>query len=110
MASKIRELCKVFLKDELNIELSVEKTRITNVTKDYVRFLGVDIMRNISAESKIVKRNVKGRYIKSRINSTRLYFYMPVLHIMKKLHEAGFTKLYISQTGVKKTVPNAITK
>jgi hypothetical protein len=106
----MKEECKKFLIEELNIELSEEKTQITNVTKDNVRFLGVDIKRNVSEEAKVIQRVVKGRLIKSRINSTRLYFYMPVLHIMKKLSEAGFIKTYISQAGVSKQVPNAVTK
>jgi hypothetical protein len=110
LASQMKEECKKFLHEALNIELSDEKTKITNVTKDNVRFLGVDIKRNVSEEAKVVQRVVKGRLIKSRINSTRLYFYMPVLHIMKKLSEAGFIKTYVSLSGLSKHVPNAITK
>lgn len=110
MASQVKEHCKNFLLDVLKIELSDEKTKITNVTKQDVRFLGVDIRRNVRDEAKIVQREVKGRLIKSRINDTRLYFYMPVLHIMKKLLEAGFIKTYTSKSGISKYVPNAVTK
>lgn len=110
LATQIKGMCKEYLINELKIELSDEKTKITNVSKDYVRFLGVDIIRNTSEESKIVQRIVKGRMIKSRINNSRLHFFMPVPHIMKKLSEAGFTKSYTSQNGDTKIVPNAITK
>lgn len=80
------------------------------MSKDCVRFLGVDIRRKTSEEAKIVQRVVKGRLVKSRINDTRLYFYIPVLHIMKKLSEAGFTKIYTTQSGESRVVPNAIAK
>ena len=71
---------------------------------------GVDIKRRNSKEAKIVQRIVKGKLVKSRINNTRLNFYMPVLHIMKKLNEAGYTKTYTAQSGESKIVPNAIIK
>lgn len=74
LATQIKGMCKEYLINELKIELSDEKTKITNVSKDYVRFLGVDIIRNTSEESKIVQRIVKGRMIKSRINNSRLHF------------------------------------
>lgn len=110
MAIQIKEDCKNFLREELNIELSVDKTKITNVTQDDVRFLGVDIRRTFSAESKIVARLIKGRLVKSRINRTRLYFYMPVNHILEKLQKEGYIKSYTTYDGVTKLVPNAITK
>lgn len=106
LSSQIKDQCKCFLNDVLKIEMSDKKTKITNVTEKDVRFLGVDIRRS----AKIVQRVVKGRLIKSRINEGRLYFYMPVTHIMSKLQEAGFIKTYTDQTGVSKLVPNAITR
>ena len=80
------------------------------MSKDDVGFLGVDIRRNNSDEAKVVQRIVRGRPVKSRINNTRLYLYMPVEKILKRLNEAGFTKTYVSKNGVNKLVPNAITK
>ena len=108
LALHIKELCKKFLKEELDVELSEEKTKITNVTKYNVRFLGVDIKSG--DESKIVTRVVKGRKIKSRINYTRLYFYLPVETTLNKLKEQGYIKTYTSSEGVSKLVPNAMTK
>lgn len=110
LALQLKEECKNFLRDKLNIELSEEKTKITNITQESVRFLGVDIERGVSGEKKIIQRRVKGRLIKARINSTKLQFYMPVEHIMKKLMDAGYMKTYVSQDGVSKIVPNAITR
>nr|YP_010183833.1 hypothetical protein LI437_mgp36 [Coccidioides posadasii]QVG61956.1 hypothetical protein [Coccidioides posadasii] len=110
LSSQIKDQCKCFLNDVLKIELSDEKTKITNVTKNDVRFLGVDIRRRVSGSAKVVYKAVKGRVIKSRINEARLYFYMPVTHIMSKLQEAGFIKTYTDQSGENKLVPNAITR
>jgi len=106
----LKEECKAFLRDSLKLELSEEKTKITNITEKEVRFLGVDISRKERGESKIVQRLVKGRLVKSRINNSRIYFYMPVQDIMRKLEKAGFIKTYTSAEGQVKPVPNAITK
>jgi hypothetical protein len=106
----LKEKCKIFLRDSLKLELSEEKSKITNITERKVRFLGVDICRKNKGESKIVQRIVKGRLVKSRINNTRIYFYIPVEDIMRKLKKAGFTKTYTSVKGKVKLVPNAITK
>lgn len=110
LVAKIKEECKAFLRDILKLELSEEKTKITNITEKDVRFLGVDINRKDSGESKIIQRQVKGRLIKSRINNNRLYFYVPVRDIIKKLEKAGFIKTYTSANGREKLAPNAITK
>jgi len=110
LALQIKELCKNYLKNNLNIELNEEKTKITNVLRNNVKFLGVDIKRNISKEAKIIKKIIRGKLVKSRINNTRLHFYMPVLQILDRLQDAGFTKVYVSKSGEKKLVSNAITK
>jgi len=107
---KLKESCKNYLKTELDIDLSEEKTKITNITKESAKFLGIDINRNKSKESKIVTKIAKVRQIKSIINNTRLYFYLPVSDILNKLKESGFIKEYISKNGVKSLAPNAITK
>lgn len=116
MAQKISDLCKVFLAEKLDVQLSDDKTQITNVTKNSVRFLGVDIKRPPMGESprvsysRVVKRVVKSRILlPPRINK-RLLFYLPVKTILAKLTSAGYIKSYISKDGISKLVPNAITK
>ena len=110
MATFIKDACKTFLKEHLAIDLSEEKTHITNITKERAHFLGVDIRRKVSKATKIVSRRVKGRLIKSRINQTRIYFGIPVEKIMKKLQERGFVKTYTRPDGKAKVVHNAINK
>ena len=109
-AGRIKEQCKEFLDRELRIELSEEKTKITNVAEKNVKFLGFDIRKIVAKEVKIVSREVKGRSVKSRINSVRLSFFIPVPEIIKKLKSEGFIKLHTSKMGMPRYVPNAITK
>lgn len=40
-ASRLRDELGKFLRDELRLELSLKKTRITNITSSQVKFLGV---------------------------------------------------------------------
>lgn len=93
-----------FLKDALKLEMSEEKTKITNLSTDRARFVGVDIHIPNPREAKLVTRNMKdGRKIVTRVNHTRMYFEAPIKSIFKDLHEAGFTK-------DEKGTPSAITK
>lgn len=112
LAMIIKNECKTFLKEKLLIELSEEKTRITNITTKEAHFLGVDIRRDVSKESKIVLRRIKGRIVKSRINQTRIQFGIPVEKTLKRLKDKGFTKTYTKKkkNGKLKLVPEAITK
>jgi hypothetical protein len=106
----IKEQCKEFLAQKLKIELSEEKTKITNVAEKSIRFLGFDIKKVVAQEVRLVSRLVKGRIVKSRINSVRLSFYIPVKMIIEKLKNAGFIKTHTTKTGMTNYVPNAITK
>jgi hypothetical protein len=106
----IKEQCKEFLAQELKIELSEEKTKITNVAEKSVRFLGFDIRKIVAQEVKIISRVIRGKTLKSRINSVRLSFYIPVKEIIKKLEIAGFIKKHTTKVGMTRYVPNAITK
>lgn len=106
----IKEQCREYLAQELKIELSEEKTKITNVAEKSVSFLGFDIRKMVAQEVKIVPRIIKGRTVKSRINSVRLNFNIPVKKIIKKLEAEGFIKKHITKVGMVSYVPNAITK
>lgn len=109
-AGKIKEQCKEFLDRELRIELSEEKTKITNIAERNAKFLGFDIRKIVAREVKLVPREIKGRVVKSRINSVRLSFFIPVSGIIKKLISEGFIKLHTTKMGISRYVPNAITK
>jgi group II intron reverse transcriptase/maturase len=103
-ADMIKNLCKNFLKEHLKLDLSEDKTKITNIRFNKVNFLGVDFFIN-NTKSKLVKRMVKERKIKSRVNRARIYFHMPTDALIKTLKEKGFIKVVNNRM-----TPNAMTK
>jgi len=106
-ARKVKEDAKSFLELSLELEISVEKTKITSLTEDKARFLGVEIHIPRAKQSKVVYRNMKGRTIPSRINQVRVNFLMPHHEIRSDLAKEGFLKNY--RPGGK-LITNAITK
>lgn len=60
-ATKIRKKIEIFLKEKLDLELSIEKTKITHASKEKVRFLGYEIYSLTPKESFFAKGNVKKR-------------------------------------------------
>lgn len=79
--SKVRD----FLKNELNLELSSEKTKITNTNNEVARFLSIDIKRF----QHTTFRRVKGRL--TRITDS-LRLTAPINKIVEKLKNNGFIK------------------
>lgn len=115
-AETIRNEVSEFLTRELNLELNLDKTKITNVKCNYSRFLGFDISRNMRKEKKITTINRKSNNgqttskFKMRVGNTKLKFYLPFQEIMTKLSEKGFMRPYrtgsgdITPTGVNKWI------
>lgn len=60
-AIKIREKIEIFLKEKLDLKLSIEKTKITHASKEKVQFLGYDIYSPTPKESFFEKSHVKKR-------------------------------------------------
>jgi len=93
-----------FLKEELSLDLNLEKTKVTNLGSDRAKFLGVEFHNPNPSEAKMVTRNMgDGRKIVSRVNHVRIYFKAPMKEIYTKLLQAGFCK-------DEKGTPSAITK
>jgi len=67
MAQEVRDTIGKYLRDNLRLELSMEKTKITNLGEKRVRFLGYDIVR--AKENTKVAENTNGIKRKS-INGT----------------------------------------
>lgn len=78
---------RVFLQEELKLNLSVEKTKITNPNKEYALFLGT--MIGISGHT-YFSRKVHGQ--KSRAVS-QIRMVAPMDRIYRKLNQAGFMDL-----------------
>ncbi|RKF63033.1 putative 91 kDa protein in cob intron [Erysiphe neolycopersici] len=82
----ILDKIKIFLKQELNLELSDSKTLITNAKEGKARFLGTDIFRKShqsfsSSQFGFIKRN--GREVRLEA---------PKQRILKKLTSVGFVE------------------
>lgn len=109
-AVKLKSTLTDFLKDSLKLTLSHEKTKITNLSFDRAKFLGVHFWVAKALEAKIVtKYNAKAkRMIKSRVNQARVYFAAPVAEILRKLEKNGFIKRY--KANKTRLIPDAITK
>lgn len=104
MAERLKAEIGNYLQDTLKLEMSEEKTKITNLSVDRAHFLGVEIHVPNPRESKLVTRNMMdGRKIVARVNHTRMYFQAPIREIYKDLLKAGFVK---DEEGT----PSALTK
>jgi len=94
-AKDILDKIKIFLKENLRLTLSIEKTKITHATTDNARFLGIDI--HITPYEKNPLRTVKykgGEPITVK-GTTRPQLLAPIKDIVRKLKLKG----YISKKG-----------
>lgn len=109
-AQRIKDQIATFLETNLKLTMEQEKTKITHLSSKQAKFLGMLLWIPRSKNAKIVKKyNSKaGRYIKSRINQTRIYFAAPIASILKKLESQGIIKRYDQDRN--RLIPNAITK
>lgn len=82
-AQEIKDKIALFLKDNLKLELSIEKTLITNA-QNKARFLGYDISVR---QNDVVKKNDKGT--KSRVLNGSVSLEMPTEKMRDKLLEYG---------------------
>lgn len=86
-AEQIKSDIKDFLMSELKLELSVEKTLITNA-KNKARFLGFDVCTSNSQQSILDKNGVRCRYQKGRVK-----LYLPREKWQKKLIDYSALKI-----------------
>lgn len=86
-AQDIKEKVRAFLKDDLNLTMSEEKTHITH-SSEKVRYLGYDIMVSRSQDTKRVAK--KGL---QRVWYGKVQLYMPKENWISKLHEYGAFKI-----------------
>lgn len=94
-----------YLKDELKLTLSLEKTHITHVVEEKVSYLGFNISRKSRRYTEsLVSETSKG--FKRRATNASIVIEMPIEKIVKKLTDYGFAKL--NQKGVLR--PGAKTK
>jgi len=97
LAHKIRELIADFLKQELNLELNIDKTKITNAKKDRAYFLGASL-RVLVSRTKDQKRitglrTKSGRKIRRRVPAHNMAIMAPLERIVKNLADQGMCKI-----------------
>jgi hypothetical protein len=100
MAEEIKGKISNWLKTELGLELSEEKTKITNVRKDFVKFLGYKIIlrskyRNIKIDNvpvfdKETKKIIK--YVTRRTTSSKFYVQPNDEKLLNKTKEIGIVR------------------
>ena len=94
-AEELKRWIETYLREELQLELSAEKTLITN-SKQRVRFLGYDIKR--WAGERIYRfRTTKGQVITKRTGTYQLRFLMPRDKTMAFAKEYGDTSNWHGQ-------------
>lgn len=86
-ASMIKEKVKAFLAKELKLELSEEKTKITNLGSEHARFLGHNI-RCVTSKQTLATRIDYGKRV-SRISKGKPKILVPKDYIRNKLKAAG---------------------
>jgi len=103
------EQVREFLREKLNLQLNLEKTKVTSVKKEWVKYLGVNFSRNMRKE-KVVKditrsRSGKPQRYAMKVGGTKIKFHLPLGEIFEKLAEKGFMERYQKGTGVLKPTP-----
>jgi hypothetical protein len=102
LAEKIKLDTLKFINNELKLDLTLDKTRITNLLHDKAKFLGFYIMINKVKESNYDN----GRIRKTNIANNNMWLLVPVDLLLQKLADKGFLKNY--KLG-HRIVPNAKT-
>jgi len=73
------------------LELSLEKTLITNAAEEKAYFLGTELQRTSSVKGEIKRfQNVRGH--PQRVPTTSLVMNAPIQRIVKKLETKGIVK------------------
>lgn len=93
-AEKIREEVRIFLAEELKLELSMEKTKITHLGTNYAKFLGHYIkVQTLTQHVSSRRRSVETREVLNMRKSTgKPKILVPIDLLKDKLVEKGFAK------------------
>lgn len=93
LAPRLKQELTQFLKEELSLTLSQEKTNITDIRKEAAIFLGHEIYISITEKIKLLRKNGMTPFHK-RTTGKFVKIEMPIQRVIDKLHLKGFcTKL-----------------
>jgi group II intron reverse transcriptase/maturase len=91
LAEEIKQEIKHFLRDNLRLTLSEEKTHITHARTQEAFFLGTTLKMGNGGEAKVTwSTNRKGRMFKRRSTGWETVMNAPIPKLIKKLSERGF--------------------
>lgn len=92
LAANIRVDVQKFLLQDLELELSMEKTLITNIRTDRAKFLGIYIKRNSSNKVTFFTRDSNSKHNRRIRTAGNIVMMMPTLDIVNRLIDNGFVK------------------
>jgi len=91
LAESIKERVGTFLKEELKLRLSQEKTIITNARSQEAKFLGFRVKIGTTKSQKQSKAtNGSGKEVKKRTTGMQVVLKAPMDEVVKRLHSKGF--------------------
>jgi group II intron reverse transcriptase/maturase len=91
LAKSVKERVKTFLKEELKLTLSEEKTVITNAREKEAKFLGYRIkVGTVKSQKQAKVKNGSGREVKKRTTGMQIVLKAPMKELIERLHEKGF--------------------
>jgi group II intron reverse transcriptase/maturase len=102
LAEKIKEDIKNFLLNNLEIKLNEEKTKIINLGKKRIDYLGFEIGKHSRIYTESQKSKIKNTGKVRRPSYASILIYAPIKKLILKLIDHGFVN--------KKNKPKAITK
>lgn len=89
-AEEIRNKINEFLKNELLLELNLDKTKITNINKEFAPFLGYDIGGTDRKFYSSLRVKSKNKKTTARVGYGNLYVYIPIKKLIDSLINKGF--------------------
>lgn len=108
LATKLKVEISHFLEQGLELELHEAKTHITHMKQGRAKFLGTFITLKRTKESKLEKRNFRGRMESTSISQLSPQFHAPVQELVRKLVKNGFIKR--AKSDGRKLIPKAQSK
>ena len=95
LVNTIKDKIDSFLTGVLELELSQDKTKITNLLRDKAQFLGFDFQIRRPKESTFSVSRVGNHIRKRKSPHNRIWLLVPVVKILNKLASEGFLKNYV---------------
>jgi group II intron reverse transcriptase/maturase len=92
IAEEIKERIRTFLRDELKLTLSPEKTKITHARTEQAEFLGtlISVGRSQVQQKTTLSTNASGKFFDRRSTGWEIIIKSPIEKLIKRLSEKGY--------------------